>query len=200
MSPHACACGAFALLLMLSCTDRCVEPEDSSYQFEVCGCERHCIAAVTETPVHQLNYYYHVCVSKLDANTQNAPRCCASNYSSVLCEEPYLSSCEGDTVLERYDVDLGQTDACAPMEIKLPTIEDDRTGGNPVLVVLSGINRGPVNYCAVIDLRRSVAKYGDIVTIHGNSLAPQPGFDPPPACPNAVEGPALNDPPPDGGM
>ncbi len=194
---------ALVVALVLGCSDKCrlTSEQYETYLADACGCEANCIAAVAETPVEQPYFGYQVCVSKLQPEAEGVPKCCGSHFSSPLCLRPFLAECDGETVLERYEVDLGAKDQCAPVEFRLPTIEDDRTGGNPVLVVLSGlVYQRPVNYCAVLDLRRSVRKYEDTVTLHGNTLAPEPGFDPPRACPNAVEGPALNDTAPDGGM
>ena len=190
------------LLFGLGCTNArtCPSSEDPDYREELCGpCGERCIAAVAETPIEQAGFWAQVCVLRLNEGAPTEPTCCASNYSSPLCQRPQLSECTGDAVLERYDVYLDRQDACAPVEFSLPILDDSRTNGRPVLVVLT-VTARQIDYCAVLDLRGSMRDKDDIVTIQGNALPAAPGFEPPRPCPNAVDGPALNDPPPDGGM
>lgn len=190
----------FMMALGCSNADRRCPPQDfTDYRADLC-CEGRCLTAHLESTVEQPYFDAEVCIAKLQDGAPDLPACCASRFGSPLCERSYLASCEGESVLEHYSLDLGEKDSCAAVEIRLPIIDDARTSGRPVLVVVSGISYGRMNHCAVLDLRRSVVSENDTVTIHGHALSAQPGFDPPPACPNTVEGPALNDPPPDGGI
>lgn len=188
---------------LLGCSEECrlSSEQMDTYLGQVCGCNLQCMNAVAEFPVQQTDFSVEVCVAKLSLSG-GAPVCCGTNFTSRFCDRARLGigMCEGEDVLLRYTVDRGSKGVCEPVEFKLPVFDDATTGGSPVLVAATSLSGGEVNHCAVLDLRRSVRTLEDSVILHGHTLDPLPGFDPPPACPNAVQGPALNDPPPDGGI